>query len=93
MKIIEIIPTLGAGGAERFVADLSKYLFDNGNDVYLILIQKMTPQLCHYVKDLNPNIHIYSLNKGLGFSIRALMKLVKLIRKINNCLTRNLFVL
>ena len=82
MKIIEIIPTLGAGGADRLVADLSNSLYDQGNDIHLILLMKMIPRNCFYIKDINPNIHIYSLNKGIGFSFHALLKLIKLIIKI-----------
>ena len=74
MKIIEIIPTLGAGGAERLVADLSNSLYDQGNDIHLILLMKMIPRNCFYIKDINPNIHIYTLNKGIGFSFHALLK-------------------
>ena len=82
MRIIEIIPTLGAGGAERFVTDLSNSLCEQGNDVHVVLLMKMTPKHSLYVKDLNPTIHVYSLNKDLGFSFIVLWKLIKLIFNI-----------
>ena len=38
MKIIEIIPDLTLGGAERFVVDLSNKFVANGNDLVLITL-------------------------------------------------------
>lgn len=79
MRILEIIPTLGAGGAERFVTDLSNELIECGDDVTVIILMELTPQYSLYVNDLNPNIKVISLNKSLGFSLLALLKIIKII--------------
>lgn len=41
MKIVEIIPFLSQGGAQRFVVDLSNKLVDDGHDVTIVSLMSL----------------------------------------------------
>lgn len=83
MKIVEIIPTLGSGGAERFVVDLSNKLRASGNDVQIIVLSPLKNGYNIYEKDIHPSINIISLNKNKGFSLYVLFKMLLLLYRIN----------
>lgn len=78
LKIIQIVPQLGSGGAERFVVDLSNELLNN-HDVTLITF---FPLETHgFYKDiLSDRVKIISLNKKLGKDLMLPFKLLKQIR-------------
>ena len=38
MKIVEVIPTLNVGGAEKFVVNLSAHLSDLGHECHLVTL-------------------------------------------------------
>lgn len=78
LKIIQIVPQLGSGGAERFVVDLSNEL-SNNHDVTLITF---FPLETHgFYKDiLSDRVKIISLNKKLGKDLILPFKLLKHIR-------------
>lgn len=80
MRILEIIPVLDEGGAERFVTDLSNSLAEN-NEVSLLILYPINNQYASLSKDLQ-GVKLYSLNKKRGFSFFSMLKLYKLIRKI-----------
>ena len=56
MKILEIIPQLSSGGAERFVVDLCNELVKQ-NDVVLLLFFDLK-EFGFYYQDLSPKVHI-----------------------------------
>lgn len=76
-KIIEIIPQLNSGGAERFVVDLSNELVKY-HDVTLIIL---FPIKTHgfYIKELNPSIKVISLNKRVGIDLSLPFRLAKIL--------------
>lgn len=80
MKILEIIPILNAGGAQRFVTDLSNSL-SHSHDVYVLVLYPLD-EFAPMAKELNPNVKIISVNKRHGLSISALFSVYKLVRKI-----------
>ena len=45
MRILQVLPTLVKGGAERVVIDLSNSLSDNGNEVTVLLSYPVDPRL------------------------------------------------
>ena len=59
MKVLEIIPNLASGGAERFVVDLSNELIKI-KDVQIFVLTFRTNQGClnFYEKELNEHISI-----------------------------------
>lgn len=83
MKILEIIPIFDEGGAERFVIDLSNELSKlNGVEVFVIsLFDNSTNGFL--LKELNKEITFFQLGKKSGFDFTTLIKLFKLIKKIN----------
>ncbi len=77
MKILEIITSLGSGGAERIVVDLCNELsFDN--EVILVVLYPFD-KYSFYLKDLSPKVNIVCLNKKSGFDISLFFRMRKLI--------------
>lgn len=81
MKILEIIPQLEEGGAERIAVDLCNE-FTKTTEVHLILFFNSSRQKFLY-KRLDPTIKVHLLDKRLGFDIRLFSKIFKLIKKIS----------
>ena len=80
MKILEIIPSLGSGGGERFVVDLSNAFANKGHECTIVtLYDKLESDILrHFVK---PNVLSYSLGKSAGFDIRCLIRVYKYIHQ------------
>lgn len=81
MKILEIIPQLSSGGAERFVVDLCNELVKQ-NDVVLLLFFDLK-EFGFYYQDLSPKVHIKCLNKKRGLSLSLSFMLLRKIKIIN----------
>ena len=82
MKILEIIPQLSSGGAERFVVDLCNELVKQ-NDVVLLLFFDLK-EFGFYYQDLSPKVHIKCLNKKRGLSLSLSFMLLRKIKIIYN---------
>lgn len=80
MKIVEIIPQLASGGAERLVVDLSNELVKE-HDVFLITFYS-DELLNFYNKELHSSVQHIIIGKKTGFSIKPFFKLTKLLNKI-----------
>ena len=74
MKIIEIIPDLTLGGAERFVVDLSNKFVANGNDLVLITLFNADGKK-NFNNVIDARIKHICMNKKVGFSFFLLLKL------------------
>ncbi len=83
MKIIQIIPTLGSGGAERFVIDLCNELTKQGNQVILCTLYNLdsNKEYAFFKENLNQNIECINLDKKLGFDSSLFLKIYKTIKK------------
>ena len=84
MKVLQIIPSLASGGAERLVVDLCNELANQGIEVYLCTVQN--PNLNDYgfyLKELNASVHFSTLNQTKGFKILNIIKLLREIQRIN----------
>lgn len=81
MKIIQVIPHLGSGGAERFAVDICNELAYKGHDVILCTLLKLEADLGFYVPQLSDKVRLISLNKKIGFSFKAIVDFVKLVKK------------
>lgn len=79
MKILQLIPNLSSGGAERFVVDLSNEL-SKKHDVCLITSFSTDGKNSFYLRELSSNISVYSLNKKIGFDILFLFRLYKSVK-------------
>ncbi len=83
MKIIQIIPTLGSGGAERFVVDLSNELTKQGHQVILCTLYNLdsNKEYAFFKENLNKNIECINLDKKLGFDSSLFLKIYTIIKK------------
>ena len=83
MTILHIIPSMHMGGAEKFAVDLANELaIDNSNDIYLCSIGKIDENDI-LPKQVSPKVHLISLNKTTGYSIRIVFKIYSLIKEIH----------
>ncbi len=80
MKIVEVIPTLGYGGAERFVVDLCNEL-SKDNQVILIVFN-LDERLPSLRNDLLPNVELIQFDKKNGFRIGLIFSLNNLLKEL-----------
>lgn len=81
MKVLEVIPTLGQGGAEHFVAELSIELKRMGIECDVVTLFDVEKTNDLLVQIQNEDIKTYSLHKKDGFDLSVFYSLVKLIKK------------
>lgn len=83
MKILQLIPSLGSGGAERLVVDLCNELTVQGEEVILCIIQNPTESdYGFYLQELSDKVRFISLNQHKGFSFENIVALQKIINEI-----------
>lgn len=83
MKILQIIPSLASGGAERLVLDLCNELSRQGAEVHLCIVQDPTERdFGFYLPALSEKVHFHSLNQPKGFGWKNIGKLNRLIRQL-----------
>ncbi len=80
MKIIQLIPQLASGGAERFVVDLSNEL-SLKHDVVLLVSSKLDDRLAFYLPEVSSRVRVSFLSKRLGVDVRYIYRLYKTIRQ------------
>jgi glycosyltransferase involved in cell wall biosynthesis len=80
MKIVQLIPQLSSGGAERFVVDLSNEL-SLRHEVSLVVSFALEGNLAFYLPEISERVKVHSLQKKLGFDIRYLYSLYKFIKQ------------
>lgn len=81
MKIIEIIPHLASGGAERFVVDLCNQL-SGRNEVFLICICPLENGFGFYKHELYPSVRLIPLNVHIADKFKIMSQLSKVIMDI-----------
>lgn len=83
MRILQLVYSLEAGGAERFVVDLSNNLANQlQNEVTLVIIKKETKvENIHYLQDVSPNVKFISLDCNSGLILKAFWRVLQIIRK------------
>lgn len=80
MKILQLIPNLGSGGAERFVVELMNELNNQGEDCFVSTLYDTTHQDEVSISHIS-NIKLFSLGKKQGLDIRQFWNVLQLIRK------------
>jgi glycosyltransferase involved in cell wall biosynthesis len=78
LKILQVISSLGNGGAEKFVVELSNKL-SGDHDVVLCSFRAIEDTM-QFPKLLSPACKVISLNKKKGFDARVYLKLYRLIK-------------
>jgi len=87
MKILQIIYSLGAGGAERFVVDLSNELSKHGHEVTLCTLRDDAVGIFGFYKpDISKKVDFISLKIPEGFNLRNISILFNLIKRVNPCI-------
>ena len=79
MKIIEVIPHLMSGGAEKLVVDLSNAFVKMGNETQVVTLFKPDENDLQY-SQLNPDVIKKHLNKKIGNDWKTFYKLFKYIK-------------
>lgn len=79
MKILEIIPQLSQGGAERFVVDLCNELAKK-HKVILIVLHNIDKH-GFFEKELDGRVQIICMNKNMGIDWTLFFRIAKLIRR------------
>ena len=83
MKIIQLVYSLGPGGAERFVVDLSNELALQGNDVTLcVLRDDQLGNSGFYKRDLSEKLNYINLKIPEGLRLRNILIINRLIKKL-----------
>lgn len=83
MKIVEIIPHLTSGGAERFTVDLCNELAVR-HEVWLVLFFPLENKGLHFLlPEVSGKVHLLSLNKHQGFDLGLVWKIRKAITHIS----------
>ena len=80
MKILEIIPTLGVGGAEAFVVNLSNAFVSKGHECNVITLFEFGDGDI-LAQGLDTKVVKWSLDKSSGFDFKCLFKVLRQIKK------------
>ena len=81
MKILEVIPDLMDGGAQRFVIDLSNRFIKHPNVEVIILSYYKQEDSWFFLKEIDKNIRLIFLNKKTGFDYKIIINIYNIIRK------------
>lgn len=83
MKILQISYSLGSGGAERFVVDLSNELSRQGHDVTLCILRDDTQgNFGFYKHEVSAKINYINLKIPVGIRLNNIAVLFKLIKRL-----------
>lgn len=84
MKIVEIVPQLRSGGAERFVVDLCNELVRMGNKVTLIVLYSLDDKagFNFYLPELSKTVDVISMNKKPGTDLSLFFRLYKTVKRL-----------
>ncbi len=80
MKILQVIPQLSSGGAERFVVDLCNELSQR-HEVTLMVLHPLNENTNFYLPQVAPNVRVVPMNKKSGMDVVLYLKIFKFIRK------------
>ena len=81
MKILQITFSLSAGGAERFVADLSNELSKTNEVVIVQILSNDVKAHAHSLPDLSKKIKYINLGSKTHISLSVIIKIYKVVKK------------
>lgn len=81
LRIIHIIPTLGGGGAERFVVDLANEQAES-EEVYLCTLYDLNDGNNFFLKELSGKVRRLSLAKKLGLDTKIYNRIRKMLKAL-----------
>lgn len=80
MKILQVLPTLGSGGAEHFTVGLVNELIHQGYECDIVTLFDVDKDN-YLLKELSSKSHHSSLHKKAGFDWECYHRLYKFIKK------------
>ena len=80
MRILQVLATLGTGGAAPCAVELTNALIRQGNDCDLLTLFDVDHEN-DLVKQLNPCANVYSLGKKIGLDLKCYIRLYKQIKQ------------
>ena len=80
MRILQVLSTLGTGGAEHCAVELTNELIRQGYKCDIVTLFDVEENN-DLLKQLNPQIKFYSLHKKLGLDLRCYARLYRFIRE------------
>jgi glycosyltransferase involved in cell wall biosynthesis len=78
MRILEVVTTLGAGGAQRLALDLSQALAEQGHRVELVSLFGASDRILENGGD-SSNLQVRFLDKKAGLDLTVLLRLARLV--------------
>jgi len=83
MKILQIVYSLGSGGAERLLVDLCNEL-SKENEIYLCtILTEEIPENIFYKSELFPKIKYINLGCKKGLNIKSFVSIFRIIKNIS----------
>ena len=83
VKILQIIPNLSVGGAEKFVVSLCNELAkDPANQVFVCCLYSLDRERGKLKELLNESVTVIELGKKLGFDLSIYFKLFRTLRRV-----------
>ena len=79
MRIIELIPSLQVGGAERFVVDLSNALARKGHEIIVATLYDKNQD--HFLEKELTNVKRIELHKNYGLDIKCLIRVLRFVSR------------
>ena len=83
MRIVQFIYTLGSGGGEKFVVDLSNELCRLGHEVHLITVSEAEERYKFNKQFLNREVKYHCLNCSVKLKLSTIPKLERIVEDIN----------
>lgn len=80
MKILTAIPSLGNGGAEKLVVELSNEFAAQDHEAILLSLKNIEDWMIP-PKSLSPNVRLIQFGKKKGFQISLIFKIFTLLRR------------
>lgn len=80
MKILTSIPSLGNGGAEKLVVELSNEFAAQDHEAILLSLKNIEDWMIP-PKSLSPNVRLIQFGKKKGFQISLILKIFTLLRR------------
>lgn len=82
INVVICVPTLSLGGAETMSTQLAQYVDTNKFNVHFIVNHSKVENRNYFALTSNENIHLYFLDENKGISVRSIVKMYKLLKKI-----------
>jgi hypothetical protein len=80
VKILTAIPSLGNGGAEKLVVELSNEFAAQDHEAILLSLKNIEDWMIP-PKSLSPNVRLIQFEKKKGFQVSLILKIFSLLRR------------